>query len=181
MRIFNKFRGTKGFISTWERVIRFKYMISEIAKERCRILAFWEKYGTSATKEAFKVSRPTLFRWQSELRKHLGKLEALNKKSTTPKNKRKRVIPDEVKNFILNEREFDPQLSKDKLATLMKDDHVANLSASTIGRMLGDMKKKGLLPKQTKLSYHAKKQTVCLKRPCSSAKNCVLKAMKVVW
>ena len=33
MAYFNKFRGTKGFISTWERVIRFKYMISEIAKE----------------------------------------------------------------------------------------------------------------------------------------------------
>ena len=156
MRIFNKFKGTKGFISTWERVIRFRYMISETAKERCRILAFWEEYGDDATKKAFKVSRPTLFRWQAELRKHLGKLEALNKKSTAPKNKRKRVIPENVKNFILKEREFDPQLSKDKLAILMKEDGVANLSASTVGRMLGDMKKKGLLPKNTKLSYHAK-------------------------
>ena len=122
MRIFNKFRGTKGFLSTWERVIRFKYMISETAKERCRILAFWEKYGTVATKEAFKVSRPTLFRWQRDLRNGLGKLEFLNKKSTAPKNKRKRVIPDEVKNFILKEREFDPQLSK-SLRSLLRGEH----------------------------------------------------------
>ncbi len=36
MRIFNKFRDTKGFISTWERVIRFRYMITKQAKERRR-------------------------------------------------------------------------------------------------------------------------------------------------
>jgi transposase-like protein len=131
-------------------------MISETAKERCRILAFWEEYGDVATKKAFKVSRPTLFRWQKELRNGMGKLEFLNKKSTAPKNKRKRIVSDEVKNFILKEREFDPQLSKDKLAVLMKEDHIANISASTVGRILSDMKKKGLLPKTTKLSYHAK-------------------------
>lgn len=156
MRIFNKFRGTKGFISTWERVIRFRYMISEQAKERCRILAFWEKYDTTATKEAFKVSRPTLFRWQKALQEHLGKLEGLNKKSTAPKHKRKRVIPDEVKNFIINERKFDPHLSKDKLSVLMKQDEVATLSASTVGRMLDDLKKQGVLRSTKKLSYHAK-------------------------
>lgn len=156
MRIFNKFKGTKGFISTWERVIRFRYMIDEHAKQRCRILAFWEKYGTDATKEAFKVSRPTLFRWQKNIKDGLGKLESLNKKSTAPKNKRKRVIPEVVKNFILNEREWDAHLSKAKLAKLMKDDGVANLSGSTVGRMLNDLKKQGVLPKESKLSYHAK-------------------------
>jgi len=83
-------------------------MISEIAKKRCKILAFWERYGDEATKEAFKVSRPTLYRWQRELRQSGGKLESLNKQSTTPKQKRKRVIPEEVKDFILNERKFDP-------------------------------------------------------------------------
>ena len=52
MAYFNKFRGTKGFISTWERVIRFRYMITEEAKKRVKILAFWEKYGTQATESA---------------------------------------------------------------------------------------------------------------------------------
>ena len=45
MGIFNKFRGTKGFISIWQRVIRFRYMITEQAKKRTRVLAFWEKHG----------------------------------------------------------------------------------------------------------------------------------------
>ena len=139
MRIFNKFKGTRGFKSTWERVIRFRYMITEQAKQRCRILTFWEKYGTEAVQEAFGVSRPTLFRWQKELKANHGKLEALNKKSTAPKHKRKRIVPEEVKNFIIKEREFDPHLSKDKLAVLMKQDGVANLSASTVGRMIGNL------------------------------------------
>lgn len=159
MRIFNKFRGTKGFISTWERVIRFRYMITEQAKERCRILAFWEKYGNMATKEAFSVSRPTLFRWQKALRENMGKLEALNKKSTVPKRKRKRAIPEEVKDFIIKERRFDPNLSKDKLSVLMGEDKVAKLSPSTVGRMINDLKFQGLLPKKPNLSYYAKSDT----------------------
>ena len=156
MAYFNKFRGTKGFISTWERVIRFRYMITEEAKERVKILAFWEKYGLEETKEAFKVSRPTLFRWQKKLEESLGKLDGLNKQSTAPKNKRKRIISEEVKSFIINERQYDPQLSKDKLAELMKEDKVAFLSASTVGRILGDLKKQGKLPSYTKLSFQAK-------------------------
>jgi len=159
MRQFNKFKGTKGFITMWERVLRFRYMITEQAKERCRILAFWEKYGDQATKEAFRVSRPTLFRWQSSIRKGGGKLESLNKKSTAPKNKRKRIITKEVQDFILKERKFDPHLSKDKLAILMEGDNVAHLSPSTVGRMLNDLKIDRKLPQTTNLSYHAKTDT----------------------
>ena len=156
MRQFNKFRGTKGFISMWARVIRFQYMITETAKQRTRILAFWDKYGLDATKEAFSVSRPTLFRWQKELTSGGGKLEALNKKSTAPKNKRERIISQIVQDFIVKERQYDPHLSKDKLAILMKDDRVANLSSSTVGRMLNDLKQRGVLPKHTKLSLSGK-------------------------
>jgi putative transposase len=64
-----------------------------------------------------------------------------------------------VKDFIIKEKEFDPRLSKDKLAVLMKQDGIANLSASTVGRMIGDLKKQGALPKNTKLSYYAKSDT----------------------
>ncbi|OGI61314.1 hypothetical protein A2814_00755 [Candidatus Nomurabacteria bacterium RIFCSPHIGHO2_01_FULL_38_19] len=91
MRQFNKFKDTKGFITTWQRVLRFRYMITEQAKERCRILAFWEKHGATATEEAFKIKERTLFLWQRNLKQGLGKLEALNSKKRTPKNKRKRI------------------------------------------------------------------------------------------
>jgi transposase InsO family protein len=134
-------------------------MITEQAKERCRILAFWEKHGDEATTEAFTVSRPTLFRWQKALKEKQGKLEGLNKKSTAPKQKRKRVIPDAIRDFIVTERTFDPNLSKDKLSTLMKQDGIATLSASTVGRILNDLKTQGVLRKQPKLSYYANTDT----------------------
>jgi transposase InsO family protein len=140
-------------------------MITKQAKQRTRILAFWEKHGLEATKEAFHVSRPTLFRWQKAIHEGGGKLEVLNKKSTTPKNKRKRIISKEVQDFILNERKFDPKLSKDKLSVLMKQDGVANLSSSTVGRMLNDLKEKGILPKYTKLSVSGKTGRLIERKP----------------
>ena len=106
--------------------------------------------------EAFQVSRRTLFRWQKKLEKSLGKLEGLNTGNTAPKKRRKREIPEKVKDFILNERKYDPNLSKDKLAVLMKEDGIADLSASTVGRMMNDLKRQGVLRKEVKLSYHAK-------------------------
>jgi hypothetical protein len=121
-------------------------MITEEAKERCRILAFWEKHGTLATTEAFKISRPTLFRWQKSLEETKGKLEGLNKKSTAPKKRRSRYIPEGVEDYIIRERTEHPRLSKEKLATMMKDDLGIKLSFSKVGRIMRDMKKRKVLP-----------------------------------
>ena len=168
MRQFNKFRGTKGFISTWERMIRFRDMIQEEAQKRARILTFWGAHGLAAAKDAFKVSKPTLYRWSKLLEEGGGKLESLNKQSTAPKNRRKRTIPPEVQRFILQERQFDLRLSKDKLAVMMKDDGVAKFSASTVGRMLGDLKRQGVLPKYTKLSLSGKTGRLIERKPKKS-------------
>ena len=140
-------------------------MITEQAKQRCRILAFWERHGNTATKEAFKVSRATLFRWQKALRKGIGKLESLNAGSRCPRNKRRRIIPDNIKNFIINERKYDPKLSKDKLAVLMKQDSLANLSASTVGRMLNDLKRRGELPSFAKITLNGKTGRLMERKP----------------
>ncbi|MBU6431469.1 DDE-type integrase/transposase/recombinase, partial [Patescibacteria group bacterium] len=140
-------------------------MITEQAKQRCRILSFWDKYGDTATKEAFKVSRPTLFRRQKAIKEGNGRLESLNPKSRAPKVKRKRVVPDAVNDFIVKERKFDPNLPKDKLAVLMKEDGIADLSASTVGRMLNDLKKQGALPHKTKLSLYGKTGKLIERKP----------------
>ncbi|PJE74115.1 MAG: hypothetical protein COV02_00180 [Candidatus Terrybacteria bacterium CG10_big_fil_rev_8_21_14_0_10_41_10] len=51
----------------------------------------------------------------------MGKLEALNPKSTTPKGRRRRQIPEAVEPFIIKERDYSPQLSKDKLSVMITD------------------------------------------------------------
>lgn len=164
MRIHNKTTGTRGIVSGWEEALRFRDMITPQAEERVRILAFWQKHGCLAAKEAFKVSRATLFRWQATLNAGGGKLETLVPKSTAPKVIRKRIIPKPVEDLIRKEREWE-KIGKEKLAKLLRDDGIANLSDSTVGRILGDLKKQGKLPDPVRLSLNGKTGNLIEQKP----------------
>lgn len=153
MAYFNKFRDTKGFISLWERVIRFKYMITKEAKERTRILAFWERHGTEATVDAFRISRATLYRYQKSLKEGHGKLESLNKKGTAPKKRRKRNVTPWVEKTIIDLRTSHPRLGKEKLCALLGKKGYTG-SVSTVGRIIFDLKEKGKLPQKVRYSLY---------------------------
>jgi len=132
-------------------------MITEQAKERCRVLAFWDKHGTEAAKEAFNVSERSLFRWQKALKQTNGNLEGLNKKKTAPKNKRLRSVPEDIKNAIIQIRQGNKiRLGKEKVWKILRDDYGYQGSVSTVGRIISDLKKKGLLQSPVKLSYYAR-------------------------
>lgn len=169
MQQFNKFRHTKGFIKLWQYTLRFRYMITDEAKRRVKILAFWEQYGTPAANDAFGVSRATLFRWQRALKAQQGQLEALNKRSTAPISRRQRVIPKPVEQLILTERTFE-KLGKEKLAKLLRDDGIARLSDSTVGRMLADLKRQGKLPDPIKLSLNGRTGRLHERKPLKKRK-----------
>jgi len=126
-------------------------MITEQAKERCRILAFWERHGTEATVEAFKVSQRTLFRWQKKLKEKQGQLEGLNAISTAPRNKRKRKVEEYLIKQIIDLRIKHPRLGKEKIHTLIK----YKGSVSTIGRILSDLKERSLIPLNKQYSMYA--------------------------
>lgn len=166
MIIHNKTTGTRGIVSSWEEALRFRDMITQSAQERVRILAFWQKHGTAATKEAFGVSRPTLFRWQALLAGSGGKLEALVPKSTTPKTKRQRIIPPAISNLIIEERSHE-RIGKEKIARLLKDDGLAVISPSTAGRMIGDLKKQGRLPDSRHFVLNGKTGNLMERQPKS--------------
>jgi transposase InsO family protein len=118
-------------------------MITEKAKQRCRILTFWDKYGTSATEEAFEVKERTLFLWQKKLKEGRGKLEALNPIKRIPKNKRKRVWDSSILEEVKILRNKHKNLGKDKLHPLLADfcdvEGLICPSISTIGRLLKDL------------------------------------------
>ena len=155
MAYFNQNRGVKGSRTASERGIRFRYMISEQAKERARILTFWNKYGLGATEEAFGVSRRTLYRWQRALENKRGQLEALNKQSTAPKKRRQRVVLPWVKARIIDLRTTHPRLGKEKLHYLLTKEGDPG-SVSTVGRILADLKATGALPDPKKLYLSGK-------------------------
>ena len=158
MRIFNKYRGTKGFISGWERMLRFRYMITEKAKQRIRILAFWERHGNKATQEAFTISVRTLFRWQNALKESEGKLEGLNAKSTAPRRRRTRNVLDGIIERIITLRTAHPRLGKDKIHAILAQEGYQG-SISTIGRILTDLKRQGRMPSPHRLSFQGKNGT----------------------
>ena len=155
MQQYNKTKGIRGIVSLYNDALRFRDMITPQAEERVRILAFWQKHGYAATKEAFGASRATLFRWQAALHQNQGRLEALVPKSTAPINRRKRVIPEEVKNLIVGERQYE-KIGKEKLSVLIQEDGIGKYSSSTVGRMLGDLKKQGKLPNPIRYSLYGK-------------------------
>jgi len=142
MRIFSRYKGVKGFVTVYERAIRFAYMISEQAKKKMRILIFWEKYGLEATIEAFDVKRRTLFDWKKRLNDSGGKIESLNNKKKIPINKRKRLWDISIIEEIKRIREERPNLGKNKLYPLILDfcDYkgLTPPSISTIGRLIRD-------------------------------------------
>ena len=169
MQIHSKLTKTRGFVLGWEDAVRSRDMITPKAEERVRILTFWKKHGDTAAKEAFGASRATLFRWQAELRRGKGRLEALVPKSTAPKNKRKRVIPGPVSNLIIQERKME-KIGKDKLSALLKEDGIGDYSPSTVGRMLVDMKKKNLLPNPVRYSLSGKTGRMIERKPRKTKK-----------
>lgn len=164
MQIHSKLTGTKGFVSGWEEAVRFRDMITQEAQERVRILAFWHAHGLDAAKDAFTVSKATLYRWQDALDEAEGSLEALNPGSTAPKTRRTRVIPGPVLNLIIAERKRE-KIGKDKLAALIKEDGVGTQSASTVGRMLHDLKKQGKLPDPKRFSMSGRTGNLIERKP----------------
>jgi transposase InsO family protein len=152
--------GARGLLKLSEIALRFRYMVTQHAIHRAKVLTFWETYGLAATKEAFGTSKPTLYRWRHELKAGKGKLESLNPGSRAPQGRRHRVVDAQVTNFLVSLRQRYPRLGKDKLKPLLDqyclDENLKSLSASTVGRVLADLKRAGKLPAQGRVYLSGK-------------------------
>lgn len=158
MRIESKYKGIKGFIKIYRYGLRLRYMITEKAKYKTKVLTFWGKYGLYATIEAFNVKRSTLFLWKKKLKEGGGKLESLNDKSKVPQNKRKRNWSEEIIKEIKRIRNVYPNLGKDKINTILnnfcKEKNLKSPKSSTIGRIIKDNGGLRLFPQ--KISHFGK-------------------------
>ena len=43
MKIHCKYTGIKGFLTVYDHAVRYRYMITETAKKRMKVLVHWEK------------------------------------------------------------------------------------------------------------------------------------------
>lgn len=144
MRIQSKYRGIKGFVTIYNRAVRYRYMITKTALRRNKILIHWNKHGIASTVDAFGIKKRTLFNWKLALKKGGGKVEALNPKSKIPKQKRKRLWEDRILEEIKRLREKHPNLGKEKLYPLLLDFCDASgitkcPQPMTVGRLIKDM------------------------------------------
>lgn len=136
MRQFNILKGTRGWLWLYEKTVRWLHMRNETeVRRRTQILDFWKKHGEYATKDAFGVSRRTLFRWKMALDRGRGRLETLDPESRAPKNRRKRKVAPEVEAFIVEQRTAHPRLGKKKLAPLLRTAGFT-VSEPYVGRVL---------------------------------------------
>jgi transposase InsO family protein len=137
------FQGLRGFPGLYKNAVRWAYMVTTKAQHKFNALIFWEKHGMRATMDAFKVSRRTLFLWKKQLHNGRGKPEALNEKSKAPEHTRIRTWPLDLLDEIRKQRMKHPNLGKAKLQKILvpfcKKQGLPIPSASTVGRLIGDM------------------------------------------
>lgn len=112
------------------------------AQRRAMILTFWEKYGLSATKDAFSVSRSTLFLWRKRLREGDGKLCSLEKHSCCPKTVRRMTTPPAIIERVVAFRSSFPHYGPKKLAVLLREDGVT-MGHATIGKIIARLRLPG--------------------------------------
>jgi len=159
--IYCKYKGIKGFVSCYNDAVRYQYMITKTAIYRFKILTFWERHGLQATIDAFGHKRSTLYAWKQRLQESKGRIDSLNNGSRAPKNRRKRVVHPKIKEFIVSQRKEHPKLGKDKIKSLLDEfclkQGIKTVSESTIGRIINDLKKRGLIRDYSKkVSYYAR-------------------------
>lgn len=133
----------------------------EIIRKRLKIIEFFEEFGEKATKKAFGKGRSTIFLWKRKVKLSGGYLSALMPSSKAPKNHPKRKAKDEIYEFVRQYRESHPGADKvtikPALDTFCFTLGIPTVSESTIGRVIADLKKKGLIPNfQVKTTINGK-------------------------
>jgi transposase InsO family protein len=154
MHQFNKFKNTRGFIANYSYILRIRNMDEE-AKRRVRIVNHFNHYGLESTKDAFGVSKASIYRWRKIIEKNPRNLKALNKVSTAPKNRRKRIIGPKLQEDIVLLRTKYPRIGHVPMYYLLKDKHV--ITKTTMGRIVQDLKKQHKLPMRGQKPYKHKK------------------------
>lgn len=140
MRWFCIYKGMKGIGKFFDLCYREENVITDTARKRVGIIDFFDDFGSVAVRKAFKVSRPTIYRWKQLLKLGNGRLDALNNLSRAPIKKKESVIDSKIVEFIRTTRTQWPKLSKKKLRPLLDkycaENALKTVSISTIGRII---------------------------------------------
>ena len=155
----------------YQLVKRKPRQLTNKAKARLQTLTAWQalrKAGYSAQRASLElgVSRATLYRWQKRLKER--NLRGLEEDSRRPKRLRTVSWAPELIETVLDLREQYPRWGKEKICVLLGREGW-HTSASTVGRILDYLRRRGLLhdpPRTVKTSAkRAKRRPFALRKP----------------
>lgn len=117
-----------------------KFSSSDTAKFRLGVIEFHKKYGTDATRDAFGVSKPTIYRWRKKYLKSRKDNVSLIPKSRKPMKIREMQTDRRIVEYIKQLRKEHPRLGKDKIYPLLveycEDIGIDSIKPSTIGKII---------------------------------------------
>ena len=103
---------------------------------------FFNGRNASRTCRRFGISRQTFYRWKRRFDRH--DLTTLEARSHRPRKVRQPTWTVELAERVLSLRKQYPRWGKDKLAVLLRREK-CTVSTSMVGRILGDLKRRGAL------------------------------------
>ena len=116
--------------------------LSPLARDRLRALTLWEESGNVKwVCRTFEVSRATLYRWRNRFDPY--DLTTLEERTRRPRRVRQPMWSAELVQAVLRLRKQYPRWGKAKLAVLLRREGLVT-SVSTVGRILADLKRRGL-------------------------------------
>jgi len=134
----------------WDEVPEARQLAS-LGKRRSRpaqarlqwmLFYFFNGRNASRTCRRFGISRQTFYRWKRRFDRH--DLTTLEARSHRPRKVRQPTWTVELAERLLSLRKQYPRWGKDKLAVLLRREK-CTVSTSMVGRILGDLKRRGAL------------------------------------
>lgn len=149
-------RSTTNWVRGTTALSRLSPELSPRAKQRLRWITHLEKHGgKSLTCRYFGISRPTLDRALKRYDpRHLASLED---RSSKPRRTRQPTWTPELAAAVLQERERYPRWGKEKIAIMVRRQGW-QVSTSMAGRILTDLRRRGVLRLPLRLSLSKRKR-----------------------
>jgi len=154
-------RGYKRLMNYISDIAHLAVSVQTEIKRRVEVIEFFDEFGLSATKKAFKVGRSTIYLWKGKLTKSGGKLSSLKSESKAPLNRKKRKVLSVHLQLVKAYRTEHPGADKVTIKPFMdascKALNIHSVSESSIGRIIQELKDKGQIPDyQVKTSINGK-------------------------
>ena len=125
-------------MSSYEEI--FKFSGSTQGKFRLKVIEHFESHGLKSCKDAYGVSKATIYRWRDLYRSSGKQLSSLIPQSRSPRVKRQMMVRRELIEFIRKQRSAHYRLGKEKIKPLLdkfcKDNGYEKISVSTIGKVI---------------------------------------------